>query len=216
MTVVIGAGTVGLLAYVPDRRTKRRIYWSGWIASAACAALSLLPRGAKTTAIVFIGFTLVTIFWAYLTTPYLKIGSRIYAFSMLDSRPDPPRDGGPEAPMPPPAPDSYPAHVSAQNFWWLVTVITTASAAGVYLGGWAWQMILCTAGLTAGAVMVGIDDATRKLPKARGQHVQALISSVASLVLWLAPPIGYFLGYQVGKRWPMGKGKCAATPDDSP
>jgi hypothetical protein len=204
--------TVVLLAYVKARHVKRRVYWLGWLIAAACAAVSLLPLGAGTTVAVFIGFTLVVVFWAYLSTPYLKIGDRIYAFSMSDSRPDPPTDGGPEDPPPTPSRDSYPGQVSARNFWWLVTVLTCVFAAGIYLEGWVWQTITCTTLLSAGAVLCGIDDATRKLPMVRGQHLQAFIVSVASILLWLAPPICYLIGYQIGKRWPMGKGKHAAPP----
>lgn len=54
--------------------------------------------------------------------------------------------------------------------------------------------------------MGGIDDATRELPVARGQRVQAFIALVASALLWAIPPIAYLAGYQIGKRRPMGYG----------
>jgi hypothetical protein len=195
-----------------DRRFGRRMYWLGWIVGGAIAALSLLPRGIVTVLAAYGALIFVAIVWAYLWTPYLKIGGRIYAISMSDSRPDPPSDGGSVEPMPAPPRDSYPGPVSAGKFWWVVTVLTCVFAADVYLGGWVWRTIASTTLLSAGAVMCGIDDATRKLPTARGQHVQAFIVSVASILLWLAPPICYLIGYQVGKRWPMGKGKHAAPP----
>ena len=59
----------------------------------------------------------------------------------------------------------------------------------------------------------GIDDATRKLPIARGQHVQAFMVSVASILLWLAPPVCYVVGYGIGRRWLMGRGKHAGSAD---
>lgn len=202
--------TVALMAYVKARHVKRRIFWLGWLTADACAAASLLPLGMSTTVTVFVGFAFAIVFRAYFDTPYLKIGGRIYALTLSDSRPDPPRDGSPAQPMPPPPHDSYSGVASAQTFWWVVTVLTCGFATGVYLGGWFSLTILCTAGLSALAVICGIDDATRKLPMVRGQHVQAFVVSVASILLWFAPPICYFVGYQIGKRKPMGKGKYAA------
>jgi CDP-diglyceride synthetase len=114
--------------------------------------------------------------------------------------------------MPPPPHDSYSGVASAQTFWWVITALACLFASGVYLGGWFSLTILCTAGFSALAVIGGIDDATRKLPMARGQHVQAFVVSVASILLWSAPPICYFVGYQIGKRKPIGKGKHAAPP----
>jgi hypothetical protein len=214
VAIAIILATLALLAHADARHLKRRIFWIGWLAAAACAAVSLLPLGISTTVAVFISFALAIVLRAYLRTPYLKIGGRIYALSMSNSRPDPPRDGSPAEPMPPAPHDSYPLQVSAQTFWWIVTVLACFFAASVYLGGWVSLTILCTAGLSAGAVMCGIDDATRKLPMARGQHVQAFFVSVASILLWFAPPICYFAGYQIGKRKPMGKGKHAAPPPE--
>ena len=212
VSIVIVMATVGVMAYVKARHVKRRIFWLGLLTADACVAVSALPLGMDTTVTLFVGFALAIVFRAYFDTPYLKIGGRIYALSMSDSRPDPPRDGSPAEPMPPPPRDSYGGEASAQTFWWVVTVMTCAFAAGVYLGGWFSLTILCTALLSAGAVVCGIDDATRKLPMARGQHVQAFVISVASILLWFAPPICYFVGYQIGTRKPMGKGKHAAAP----
>jgi hypothetical protein len=65
---------------------------------------------------------------------------------------------------------------------------------------------VCTAGATVLACGSGIDDATRHLPIGRGQYVPFFIASVASIVLWALPPIAYLVGYQIGKRWPMGYG----------
>jgi hypothetical protein len=211
VAIAIVVATVALMAYAKARHIKRRMFWLGLLTADACAAVSLLPLGMTTTVTVFIGFALAIVFRAYFDTPYLKIGGRIYALSMSDSRPDPPRDGSPDEPTPPPH-DSYGGEASAQTFWWVVTILACFFAAGVYMGGWFSLTILCTAGLSALAVICGIDDATRKLPMARGQHVQAFVVSVASILLWFAPPICYFAGYQIGKRKPMGKGKHAAPP----
>jgi hypothetical protein len=116
--------TVALMAYVKARHVKRRIFWLGWLTADACAAASLLPLGMSTTVTVFVGFAFAIVFRAYFDTPYLKIGGRIYALTLSDSRPDPPRDGSPAQPMPPPPHDSYSGVASAQTFWWVITVLT--------------------------------------------------------------------------------------------
>jgi hypothetical protein len=212
VAIVIAVATVILLFYVKPRHVKRRIFWMGWLTADACAAASLLPLGMHSTITFFVGCALILAFRAYFKTPYLKIGGRIYARYMSDRRPDPPRDDSPARPMPRPPHDSYAQGTTAQTFWWIVTVLTCLFATSIYLRGWSSLTILCTAGLSAGALTCGIDDATRKLPMVRGQRVQAFFVSVASVLLWFAPPVCYFVGYQIGKRKPMGKGKHAAPP----
>jgi hypothetical protein len=86
-SMVIIVATVALMAYVKARHVKRRIFWVGWLTADACAAVSLLPLGMSTTVTAFIGFALVIVFQAYFSTPYLKIGGRIYALTLSDSRP---------------------------------------------------------------------------------------------------------------------------------
>jgi hypothetical protein len=214
VALVIVAATVALMFCVKARHVKRRIFWVGLLTADGCAAVSALPLGMDTTVTFFVGIALVIVFRAYYDTPYLKIGGRIYALHLSDSRPDPPRDGSPAEPMPPPPPDSY-QEATAQTVWWVFTVLIGSVAVSVYLRGWFSWAILSTALFSALAVIGGIDDATRKLPMARGQHVQAFVMSVASILLCFAPPICYFVGYQIGKRKPMGKGKHAAPPHDT-
>lgn len=95
----------------------------------------------------------------------------------------------------------------ARSMWWILVAITGIVSAGTYLVGWTWQLILGAVFLTVMGATAGIDDGSRHLPIARGQRVQAFIMSVASILLWLAPPICYYLGYLVGQRWPIGKVK---------
>jgi hypothetical protein len=203
--VVLVAG-VAALFFVKNRRVERRIYWSTLIIGSILLAAALLHRGWGIAVTGFAAFMFGGVFYAYMRTPYLKIGTRIYAFSIPDSRPDPQdEDVHQEAPPMPPR-DSYLGVVTARNFWWLVVALNCGLAYGVYAFGWRWQTIAYTAGFALFVAVCGVDDATRKLPIARGQHVQAFVALAASILLWLIPPIVYLLAYQVGKRWPMGYG----------
>lgn len=203
---VIAGVSVVLLFIANDRRLERRIFWTCSTLALFLWCVALLPRGWGTAVGCFVAFLGILTFGAYMRTPYLKIGGRIYAFSIQDARPDPPRPGEP-APPPLPLPhDSYLGSVTARKLWWLIAVLICGVAAAVYLTGWDVWTVAATCFVTALAAMGGIDDATRKLPVARGQRVQAFIALVASALLWAIPPIAYLASYQIGKRRPMGYG----------
>lgn len=209
-----GLGGSVASALIDDRRLARRIYWLGWLVNTLCFSVGALQQGWQPS----LGFGLlcvfVAVFYAYMRTPYLKIGGRIYALSAADSQPDV-LPGETTEPAVAPR-DSDPTdfgQVSAPKVWWMLVAFTCLMAAGVHYGGWPVQLIGGTAFLTLVCAVFGVDDATRKLPIARGQYVQAGIASVISLLLWLAPCIAYLLGYAIGQRWPMGRGKQATPPD---
>lgn len=69
------------------------------------------------------------VFVAYLRTPFLKIGGTIHAYTLLDSRPDPP------AQAPPPPLDAYSGLVTARKLWWTLAVFGIAMAASALQGG---------------------------------------------------------------------------------
>ena len=204
--------TIAGISRVESLHAKRRIYWLGWISAAACAAASLLPLGLRTTVITFVGFSFAVVFWAWLTTQYLKIGRRTFALTMASrhSARDTDVEGEACAPLPP---NHYPGPVSAGTVWWIFAILTTTAAIGVYLGGWIWQTIVVTGVLTGLGAISGLDDASRRLPPSRGQFVQASIIAVASILLWLVPVGSYALAYAIGRRRPTGKGSVARADD---
>lgn len=218
---VIGGIGVVLLFIANDRRLERRIFWTCCILALVLWSVALVPRGWATAVGFFVAFLGILTFWAYLRTPYLKIGGRIYAFSIQDSHPDPPRSGEAAAPPLSPPPDSYLGSVTATKIWWLIAALVSGVAAAVYLTGWDVWTVASTCFVTVLAAMGGIDDATRQLPVARGQRVQAFVALVASALLWAIPPIVYLVGYQIGMRRPMGYGlrdplaRRKPPPDDA-
>lgn len=211
---VLVAAVAGL--FVNDPTLERRIYWVGWLIATPFMSLAVLSRGwqASLAIAVLCGFTAVV--YAYLRTPFLKIGQRIYAVSNTHRQSEPPESETDQAQLPSAPQDSYPTvvgPVSAHNLWWVLVALAWLVAIGVYLLGWIWQMVLPAAFLTLLAGLAGVDDATRELPMARGQYAQAFLVSVACVLLWLAPPVCYVLGYSVGQHWPMGAGKHVAGRD---
>ncbi|MEB3984285.1 hypothetical protein OQ968_23855 [Mycobacterium sp. 663a-19] len=94
---LIVAGLVLILAgwaqsrfrFIADRRKGRYFYWGVsalGILFFAFGTGQLWPNGVMTTLI----FGAIVVLTAYLTTPYLKIGDRIYASDPENREPDPP------------------------------------------------------------------------------------------------------------------------------
>ncbi|MBW0015643.1 hypothetical protein [Mycobacterium sp.] len=74
--------------FVKERRPGRRLYWATsiiGIVSFAAGVGKVWPNAVAAAAI----FSAVVVFSAYLTTPYLKIGGRIYASDPENRLPDP-------------------------------------------------------------------------------------------------------------------------------
>ena len=74
--------------FIADRRPGRRFYWATsiiGIVSFAAGVGRIWPNAVVVAAI----FSAIVVVSAYLTTPYLKIGDRIYASSPENRQPDP-------------------------------------------------------------------------------------------------------------------------------
>jgi hypothetical protein len=74
--------------FVADRRRGRAFYWTTSIVGIVCFALGtgrIWPNGVLAASV----FAAIVVGSAYLTTPYLKIGGRIYASSPENRQPDP-------------------------------------------------------------------------------------------------------------------------------
>jgi len=93
---LLAAGLIFILAgvtqaryrYIADRRRGRHYYWTTSIAGIVLFAVGtgkIWPNGVAAGVV----FALLITGSAYLTTPYLKIGGRIYASSQENRQPDP-------------------------------------------------------------------------------------------------------------------------------
>ena len=74
--------------FIAERRPGRRFYWATSIIGilSFAAGMGQIWPNAIVVAAIFAGIVVTS---AYLTTPYLKIGGRIYASSPENREPDP-------------------------------------------------------------------------------------------------------------------------------
>lgn len=86
----VGA-SLPLLAPRSNRRRARRIFWSGVLIAVISAFFIAYPPDWKSGFALSLLFGGVMVFRAYTSTPYIKIRGKIYAYSALDSKPDPPQ-----------------------------------------------------------------------------------------------------------------------------
>src|SRR5882757_2070823 len=85
-TMIVGLALPMLPTKSP--RAERRLYWAGVLVTTVSAFLALFPpnwQGGLGFAGVFAGGLT---FRAYMSTPYVRIRGRTYAFNLSDSRPD--------------------------------------------------------------------------------------------------------------------------------
>ncbi len=74
--------------FISHRRAGRRFYWVTSLIGTVCFAIGTgrVWPNAVCVVVIFSGLAVLS---AYLTTPYLKIGDRIYASSPENRQPDP-------------------------------------------------------------------------------------------------------------------------------
>lgn len=192
-----------------SRSSQRRIYWSCTIVGAIAAFLMVYPEWQKGSGLGLFYLGLMT-FVAYAYTPYIKIGGKIYALTVQDSRPDPDDTPATETASPTvvteldPAPDAYSGLLSATKMWWMVVGLLVISSVNTYAfvtgdGEW-WVAAIGIAFLVFLAVTTGLGDASWGYGIARGQHIQFGVAAVVTVGVFAAL---YLVAYQTGKRLPL-------------
>ncbi len=87
--ILIAAGaTQARFRYIRHRSAGRRYYWTTSAVGIVCFTIGvgrIWPNGVLSALV----FTAIVVGSAYLTTPYLKLGGRIYAASPENRLPDP-------------------------------------------------------------------------------------------------------------------------------
>jgi hypothetical protein len=89
LILIIAGWAQARYRFIAERRKARYFYWGTsalGITFFAFGTGKLWPNGVMTTLI----FTAIVVGSAYLMTPYLKIGDRIYASNPENRQPDPP------------------------------------------------------------------------------------------------------------------------------
>jgi hypothetical protein len=205
--MVILLGTV-IAIFLHNIRVERRLYWTCWLMGSTIMALAFIDRGWRSVAWGLAAGLVGAVIVAYFRTSYIKINGRIYAFSIPDSRPDPPRDGSPPPPATPPPHDAY-RTLTAPKFWWTLAIFTCTA------GFLAWDIgmsppTLGTAVLASVLLAIsGYLDARQGFPIARRQFLQLGLIIVGSIPVFLAPPIAYVMLY-----WTRGGSFRLSYDDD--
>lgn len=193
-------GVVGglVIVFIDDVRLERRAYWATWLAGVGLMTIVVTQRSWCVALVAYAIAAGAGVLLAYFRTPYLKIGGQIYSFSIARTQPDPPVDGSP-APSVSPPPDSYRGQVTANAMWWLIATISVCAAVSALMLG----MSGATLGISAFAVVMlavaGYIDHLDGFPIARGQWLQAAVTIVASIPIFLLPPLAYVIAYYVDR-----------------
>lgn len=145
---------------------------------------------------------------AYVATPYIKIGGKIYSLTVGAQRPDaevvPHAENVSTEPETDPTPDSYSGLLTPATMWWMLVVIAAIAAGNVYgfaVGkGEVWVAIMVAALLALLAAGTGYGDASGRCPVARRQFVQF---GVASVITACGFALVYLTAYYLGQRRPL-------------
>lgn len=205
-TMIVGLALPMLPTKSP--RAERRLYWAGVLVATVSAFLALFPPnwqgGLGFAGVLAAGLT----FRAYMTTPYIRVRGRTYAFNLSDSEQD---DGSQPTPRHhDPAPDSYGGIATATKAWWLLAAIVIACALIVALfarsGEGPWYAGGAATAVAIVAIGIGHQDGSWGFRIARGQLVQFVIAGVATLGTFC---VLYYCAYSAGRRWPLRPARSA-------
>jgi len=199
-----GLAIVATAFITNDLRAERRLYWGGWLTVAGFALIAVWDQGWGGRILIPAGCLAIAVLRAWVSTPYLKVGDRIYAASERNVQAE-----TPEHLRKPLGATAYSGHVRAETAWWLFAAMTATIGWWVYDQGLTTEPAVGVAALTIMAALMGVDDATRNLPMVRGQRVPGFVILIASIPMFALPPVAYVLGYHLGRRRPMGRGRFA-------
>ncbi|WP_156409175.1 hypothetical protein [Mycobacterium sp. Root265] len=173
---------------------ERRLYWAGAAVAVFAAFFTIYPpdwRGGLVFASSIAG---VMVLRAYMTTSYLRIRGRTFAFNLSDSEQDSSDH----------AVDAYAGFATAPKMWWLFTVVTGGCAliVAMYLASSEGRWYAAGSALVVVLLplMIGHQDASWGYGVARGQIVQLVVVGVVTVGVFI---LAYFIGYKLGTHWPL-------------
>jgi hypothetical protein len=195
---------------IKNRQTARAVYWIASLAGSALLGLAATPRGPGTAAVVAAACLVFVVLTAIAYTPYLKIGGRVIASHVDDSRPDEP-DGTAPPFKTGSAAESYDGLHRADIMWWGTATGAVVIAVLTVLTRWQPELLFFVIPFTCIIAAYGFDDARRKQPYARGNRLPFIIFGVASVTYALLPLLAYLGAYRLGLRTPRrGYGRHSA------
>jgi hypothetical protein len=157
-----------------SRRAQRGLYWACACVADVSGFLMGYPSFKTGLGIAAILLSAM-IFGAYAFTPYIKIGKKIYALTVDDSRSDP--DDQPPAQTADrnfyPAPNSYSGLLTPTKMWWVFIGLALMATTGVYefaVGkGHGWAVVVGAGLVVFCAAGAGYGDGSWGYRIARGQ-----------------------------------------------
>jgi len=201
-----------------SRSSQRRIYWASACLAAVAGFLIGYPNIKNALGLAAMLLTTMTVM-AYVSTPYIKIGGKIYALTVRDRQPDPdasstapasqpPRDGAPPAKTTDAqadrAPDSYSGLLTPATMWWLLVGLAAIAAGNTYAylfsdgqAAPAAVSAILVALLTVGG---GYGDGSWRYQIARGQYVPFVVASVITAGGFALLYLG---AYYAARRFPL-------------
>jgi len=200
MIVLTFAGlAVPVLAPYKTVERGRQLFWASLIFSSVCAFFMAYPPDWRAG----IGWTLlvfgVSIFTAYMSTPFIKIRGKVRAFYLQDSLAEAdPTD--PTALATAVRADSYTGLTTVAKSWWAnaggVVILMGCILIPAHDKPW-WLVPIMSALLITMAAVYGFGDASSGFPPARGQYIQFLLIGLISFGSFT---LTYFLAYLAGRR----------------
>ncbi|WP_343573431.1 hypothetical protein [Mycobacterium sp.] len=200
--IVCIAICVTLSSFKIGIETQRRIYWASVAVAAAFGAAMAYPKWATGLWIAGILLGAMTVA-AYTTTPYIKIGGRIFALSLADSQSES-KTATHSGDDIDPTPDSYGGMLSAAKMWWMLVVLAVIAGGNVYYAviGREGGLIpwIGAAFITLAAIGIGYADGSWDYPVARRQYIQLV---TASLVTAGGIAFLYLVAYYAARVHPL-------------
>jgi hypothetical protein len=195
---------------IKNRQTARAVYWITSLAGSALLGLAATPRGPVTSAVVAVTCLVFVVLMAIAYMPHLKIGGRVIASFVSDSRPDQP-DGTAPPFSTGSAAESYDGWHRADIMWWGTAAGAVVIAVLTVLTRWQPGLLFFVIPFTCIIAAYGFDDARRRQPCARGNRLLFIIFGAASVTYALLPVLAYLGAYRLGLRTPRrGYGRHSA------
>lgn len=192
-----------------DTASQRRVFWAGVFGAAVCGFIASLPNwkmGLAMFLFLFVGMCIP----AYFSTPFIKLGGKVWAFHIQDSESEANQirrrgiGAGPEEWSSDPHPDSYGTGVTAAKAWWLMIVTYTIGMVNIVFAiadrKLDWVTAIAVVGLVLLSVGLAYGDASWGYRVARGQYVQFAIIGIMTAGVFA---VLYLLAFAAGRRWPL-------------
>ncbi|AGB21239.1 hypothetical protein Mycsm_00801 [Mycobacterium sp. JS623] len=163
----------------------RRMFWAGFLIGSVSAFFIAFPPDWKSGTLLSLLVAVLMLMTAYFTSPYLKFGGKVIAFSTADAG-----TGAQDA-----------AFTSARKLWWLM--VPAMALCAFNIGQYVIHKenprlaAVMAVAVVAVAIVFGYGDGRARYSIARRQLPQFVVVSFVTLGLFT---VLYFGGYALGKQ----------------